>query len=100
MLIVREVFKAKPGQASKLAKLMKKAFIGDSEMIIMTDIVGDYNTVVAEMHVESLAQFEKEMEEYRSGEQASKMDPEVAEQMKNYTEMYLTGRREIYQIVE
>jgi len=100
MLIVREVFTAKPGQASKLAKLFKKGFAGYPEARIMTDMVGNYNTVVVEMPVASLAQFEKEMEDYKSGKPDPKMDPKVAEEMSKYTEMYMTGRREIYSIVE
>lgn len=97
MFIIREVFTAKPGQASKLAKLFKKVF---PEGRVMTDFVGNYNTVVVEMQTESLAEFEKEMEEYKSGKPDPKMDPDVAEEMSKYTEMYLTGRREIFQIVE
>ncbi len=100
MLIVREVFTAKPGQASKLAKLFKKAFGTDLNARVMTDLVGDYNTVVMEMQVKSLAEFEKQMEEYKSGKPDPKMDPKVAEEMSKYAEMYLTGRREIFQIVE
>jgi hypothetical protein len=100
MLIIREVFKAKPGQASKLAKLFRKALAADTSMRVMTDMVGDYNTVVCEMEVESLAEFEKQMEEYRSGKPDPKMDPELAEEMSRYTEMYLTGRREIYRIID
>lgn len=96
MLIIREVFTAKPGQASKLAKLFKKGFGSDPKARVMTDLVGSYNTVVMEIQAESLAEFEKQMEEYKSG----KMDPEVAKEMSNYTEMYLTGRREIFQVVE
>jgi len=99
MLIIREVFTAKPGQASKLAKLFKKAFGGDPNMRIMTDMVGDYNTVVVEMSVNTLAEFEKQIEEYKSGKPDPKMDPAVAEEMSKYTEMYMTGRREIFQIV-
>jgi hypothetical protein len=53
-----------------------------------------------EMQVNSLAEFEKQMEEYKSGKPDPKMDPQVAEEMSKYTEMYLTGRREVYQIVE
>lgn len=100
MFIIREVFTAKPGQASKLAKLFKKAFSNGREVRVMTDYVGSYNTVVVEMQAESLAEFEQEMEEYRSGKRDSEMDPNVAEEMSSYTEMYLTGRREIYRIVE
>ena len=100
MLIIREVFTAKPGQASKLAKLFKKGFSGDSNARVMTDMAGDFNTVVIETQVKSLAEFEKQMEEYKSGKPDPKMDPKVAEEMSKYTEMYLTGRREIFQLVE
>ena len=100
MLIIREVFTAKPGQASKLAKLFKKAMAGETNVRVMTDFIGDYNTVVCEMQVNSLAEFEKQMEEYKSGKPDPKMDPKVAEEMSNYTEMYLKGRREVYQILE
>ena len=100
MLIVREIFTAKPGQASKLAKLFKKAMPEDHNMIVMTDLVGDFNTIVAEYRVKTLAEFEKQMEEYKSGKPDPNMDPDVAKEMSKYTEMYLTGRREIYQIVD
>lgn len=100
MIIVREVITAKPGQASKLAKLFKKAFGTDSNVRIMTDMVGNYNTVVMEMQVKSLSEFEKMMEDYKSGKPDPNMDPKVAEEMSKYTEMYMTGRREIYQVVE
>lgn len=100
MLVIREVFTAKPGQASKLAKLFKKGFSGDPAVRVMTDMAGEYNTVVVEMSVGSLAEFEKQMEGYKSGKPDPKMDPKVAEEMSKYTEMYLTGRREIFQIVE
>jgi hypothetical protein len=100
MLIIREVFTAKPGQASKLAKLFKRAMANQPNVRIMTDFVGNYNTVVSEMQVESLAEFERQMEEYKSGKPDPKMDPEVAEELSRYTEMYISGRREIYQVIE
>jgi hypothetical protein len=100
MLIIREVFTAKPGQASKLAKLFKKAFASDSNVQVMTDLAGEYNTVFMEMQVKNLAEFERQMEEYKSGKPDPKMDPKVAEELSKYTEMYLTGRREIFQIME
>jgi hypothetical protein len=100
MLIIREIFTAKPGQASKLAKLFKKAMPEDHNMTVMTDLVGDFNTIVAEYRVKNLAEFEKQMEEYKSGKPDPNIDPDVAKEMSKYTEMYLTGRREIYQIVD
>ena len=96
MLIVRDIFTAKPGQASKLAKLFKKAFANYPNVRIMTDVVGNYNTVVMEMQMNNLAEYEKMMEEYKSGN----IDPQVAKEMSNYSEMYLYGRREIFRIEE
>jgi hypothetical protein len=98
MYLIREIFTAKPGNASKLAKLMKK--MPGPKGRIMTDMVGPYNTVVAEFEVKSLAEWEKEMEGYKSGKGMEGVDPELAKEMSNYTEMYLTGRREIFQIHE
>ena len=100
MLIVREIFTAKPGHASKLAKLFKKVFGHDPNVKIMTDMVGDYNTVVMEMQVKSLQEFEKSMEDYKSGKPDPNISPEVMEEMSKYTEMYTKGKREIFQIVE
>jgi hypothetical protein len=100
MIIIREVFTAKPGQASKLAKLFRRAFRTDSNIRVMTDMVGEYNTVVMEMQVRSLAEFEKEMEEYRTGKPDPRIPPDVAEELSKYTEMYLAGRREIFQTVD
>ncbi len=100
MYIIREVFTAKPGQASKLAKLFKKMLTGSMKGRVMTDMAGPYNTVVMEVEAKSLAEWEKQMEEYKSGKPDPKMDPKVAEEMSKYTEMYQSGRREIFQIVE
>ena len=100
MLIVRETFVARPGNAGKLAKLFRKAFPDDKTMRVMTDYIGNYNTVVVEMQVATLAEFEKQMEDYKSGKPDPNMDPKVAEEMSKYTEMYIKGRREIFQIVE
>jgi hypothetical protein len=100
MLLIREVFTGKPGQASKLAKLLKKASGDDANVRVMTDMVGDYNTVVTERQINSLIEFEKQMEEYKSGKPDPKMDPNVVEELSKIKEMYITGRREIFQILE
>ena len=98
MLIVREVFTAKPGQASKLAKLFKRAMAGMGEIRVMTDLVGNYNTVVMEQPVRDLAEYERKLGEYKT--KTIPMDPQVAEEFAHYTELYVTGHREIFQIVE
>ena len=100
MLIIREVFTAKPGQASKLAKLFRRAFLPAANVRVMTDFIGKYNTVIVEFPVQKLSDFEKQMDDYKAGKPDPLMDPKVMEEMSNYAEMYLTGRREIYQIIE
>ena len=100
MLIIRDVFTAKPGQASKLARLLKKVFGHEPGARVMTDLIGPYNTVVLEMTVKDLSEFERHMEEYRTGKRTPTMDPKVAEEMSNYTEMWQTGRREVFQLLE
>jgi hypothetical protein len=93
MLIVREVFVAKPGCASKLATLMKATvqagWVGNCR--VMTDMTGDFNRVVLETEVESLAELEQRMQEY-SNNQA------LHEKMKGYTDLYETGGREIFRV--
>ncbi len=93
MLIVREVFIAKPGQASKLAKLMKSVMDGmPTKCRVMTDLTGDFNRVVLETEVGSLAELENRLQEYGK-------DEKMKEKMKGYTDMYLTGSREIFSVL-
>lgn len=93
MLIVREVFVAKPGCASKLAARFQEAvqagMVGDCQ--VMTDATGDFNRVVLETRVDSLAGFEKRMQEYMSNKA-------MHEKMKGYTDLYQTGSREIFRV--
>lgn len=98
MLIVREVFTAKPGQASKLAKLFKRSMGAETGVRVLTDYIGDYNTVVIEMQVENMAQWERQIEEYKSGK--APMGDTTPEEWASYTTMWKTGRREVWQVVE
>ena len=92
MLIVRETFTAKPGQAGKLAKLMKEVLESvPGKCRVLTDVVADLNTVVLETEVEDLAAFEKRIQQYMA-------DESIRQKMQGYTDMYITGRREIYRI--
>ena len=95
MFIVRDIFTAKPGMASKLAKLMKEAFesFPDDKSRVLTDAVADYNTVVMETEVEALADLEKRMKRYMK-------DPALKKKMAGYTELWQTGRREILRLVD
>ena len=99
MFIIREVLIAKPGSAGKLARLMKEsmALIGgrSANTKVLLDFVTDFNKIVIEHEIESLAEFEKEMEDYKKNP-----DPKMMALMKGYQDLYQTGYREIYKVVE
>jgi hypothetical protein len=94
MIIVHDIFICKPGNASKLAKLFKEVMSKNKDFVqVLTDISGPYNKVVMVTQFESLSAFDKSWEQ---------TDPEemkrMQEMMKGYTDMYLTGSREIYRV--
>lgn len=94
MYIVRNTFTAKPGMASKLANVLKEtmAAMTGIKVRITTDYIGPMNTVVMEMEVAEIADFERTFKEY--GERA-----DIREKMKGYTDLYAEGRREIYKVI-
>lgn len=97
MIIVREVFFAKPGQASTLAKLMHEVMsevYPNGSVRIMTDYISEFNKVVMETELSDLAAFEQRMAEYRNN-----TNQVLKDKMAGYVDMYYEGRREIYQLV-
>ena len=94
MLIVRNTFIARPGQAGKLASQLKDmATVGNLRNVrVMTDLTGDFNHVVMEHEVESAAEFEHLITKYSS-------DPQAREKAKGYTDLWTTGRRELFRVV-
>jgi hypothetical protein len=95
MLIVRDVFIAKAGMASKLAKLMKDVWAKEPgyKVRLLTDAVGDYNTVVLETELPDLAALDKRMQMYNERE-------DLRKKMAGYTDLYLQGRREVLRVVD
>jgi hypothetical protein len=93
MIVVRNCFVAKPGQASKLAAQMKEAVAAAKlpKVRVLTDLTGEFNRVVMEYEVENVAEFETRMKEYGTNQA-------MREKMKGYTDLYITGSREILQI--
>lgn len=101
MLLVREIMYCKPGKVRPMVekflamnKLAPKA--GMPKMRIMTDFVAErYWTIVAEMEVETLGEFDKMM-------QGTGQDPQTAKEfenlMKGYHDLVDYGKREIYKI--
>jgi len=95
MILVRSCFVAKPGCASKLAAQFKEAiklspFLAKAR--VMTDVTGDFNRVIMEHEAKDLAEFEAAMKDYASNQA-------VRDAMKGYTDLYLTGTREVLQIL-
>lgn len=90
MIVVRTVFIAKPGQASRLAAQFKSAAAaaGIPRHRVLTDVTGDSNRVVLEYEVESVGEFESQMSEYAKGEA-------MRTALQGYTDLYLTAHREL-----
>lgn len=101
MLLIREVMYCKPGKVRPLVekflamnKLSAKA--GMPKMRVMTDFCAEqYWTLVAEMEVSSMAEFEKMM---AGGGQNAEAMKEMETIMKDYHELVVKGRREVYKI--
>ena len=96
MIIVHDTFICKPGNASKLAKLFKEHMSGQKEHVnVMTDMTGQYNRVVMVSKFDSLVAYENSWKEMEKDTEAMK---KMQEAMKGYTEMYLSGSREIFRV--
>lgn len=95
MILVHDIFICKPGNASKVAKLFKEVMTGDDMVNIMTDLSGQYNKVVIVTKYDSLAAFEASWKKYEENTEEMK---KMREKMAGYTDMYLTGSREIYRV--
>lgn len=101
MLLVREIMHCKPGKVRPMIekfiamdKLGRKA--GMPKMRVMTDFCGErYWTIVAEMEVASVAEFEKMMQ--GTGQSAEDLK-EMERLMEGYHDLVESGRREIYKI--
>ena len=94
MIVVRNTFIAKPGQASKLAAQLKEmAAAGQlKNHRVLTDVTGDFNQVVMEYEVESVTGFEETFKKYSS-------DPLIREKAKGYTDLWTTGSRNLFRVM-
>ena len=96
MILVHDIFVAKPGNASKLAKMFKEATKDSPDVKhILTDMTGAYNRVIMISQYENLNAYEKSWEKMMEDKEAMK---KMEEAMKGYLDMYQTGSREIYRV--
>ena len=93
MIVVRNCFVAKPGHGSKLAAQLKEAAAAAKipRSRVLTDLTGDFNRVILEYEAENVTEFEARMKQYMT-------DSVFREKMKGYTDLWITGNREILQI--
>ena len=102
MFLIREIMYCKPGKVRPLVdkfKAMGKLSdrLGMPKMRIMTDFCAErYWTIVAEMEVADLNEFERMMSAMPQGtdEDMKKME----EVMKGYHDLVDLGKREIYRV--
>jgi len=101
MLRIREIMYCKPGKVRPLVeKFLAMQKIGEKigmpKMRIMTDFCAEqYWTVVSEMDVSSMAEFEK----FMGSPQGSPEDlKQLEEIMKGYHDLVERGKREIYKL--
>ena len=93
MIIVRNCFIAKPGNASKLAAQLKEAAAAAKipKYRVLTDLTGEFNRVILEFEAENVSEFEARMKQYGT-------DEAFREKMKGYTDLWITGTRELLQV--
>ncbi|HTR68286.1 MAG TPA: hypothetical protein VMH85_21075 [Terriglobales bacterium] len=94
MLVVRNCFVAKPGNASKLAAQLKEAAATANipRHRVLTDLTGEFNRVILEYEAENVSEFDARMKDYATNQK-------FREKMKGYTELWVSGNREILQVM-
>ena len=101
MFLIREVMYCKPGKVRPMVeKFVAMSALGEKvgmpRMRVMTDFSAErYWTVVAEMEVNDLQEFERMMTTPQGSEEDMKQFEEL---MKGYHDLVESGRREIYTI--
>ncbi|MHB0970210.1 MAG: hypothetical protein ACYC7A_03025 [Thermoanaerobaculia bacterium] len=93
MVIIRNVFQCKPGQAKNLVALLKQTFVGSPGMPqarVMTDLSAGFWTVVLETEAASLEEWEKQMSASTASGARSPME--------GYMELVTGGYREIFRV--
>lgn len=98
MLLIRDVFRCRPGKAGEVARRLQatlpstEAEDGFRNCRVLVDYVGAYWTVVMEGEVDDLSQFDHHMAGYGSR-------PAVQEAMRGYTDLVESGYREVFRIL-
>jgi hypothetical protein len=96
MIVVHDIFVCKPGNASKLAKLFKEwaDVVPKKNVVIMTDMTGQFHRVISSAHYKSLAEYEEDSKNMGQTPE----EKAIMEKFKNMNEMYVSGSREIFKV--
>lgn len=98
MIIVHDIFVCKPGNASKIAKMMKEwaEVKPKKNTYVMTDMTGQYHRVIIATNYDSLSAYEDETNNMTKNQTPE--EKKVMEKFKDMNEMYVSGSREIYKV--
>lgn len=95
MIVVRNVFKLKFGEAKQALALWNEYFSDpdsiQSKYRLMTDLVGDFYTMVMEVYYEDLTAFQNESR--------NSNDPKFGEFYSKFVAITESGYREIFSVV-
>ena len=99
MIVVRDIFKLRFGKAKDAIKHLKRgreilSKAGYPVARILTDLTGDYYTIVMETEVESFAEFEQGLQD------ASGMDEWQKIYREDFVPLVREGRREVFHLVD
>lgn len=95
MYLIRDVFQARPGKAKDLVKMFKQAAPhfekteGVKNIKVMTDITGNYWSVVLQSETEDIGGFIGNL-------RSATMSEELKEILNGYMDCVAGGHREIY----
>ena len=101
MYVIREIMYCKPGKVRPLIEKFKamnelSVKVGMPRMRLLTDFAAEqYWTLVAEMEVQTIEEFERMMSAPAGSEEDMKKFEEI---MKGYHDLVDRGKREIYKI--
>ena len=98
MIIVHDTFVCKPGQASKMAKLMKEwaEIKPKKNTYVMTDQTGQFHRVLIATNYDSVTAYEEETKNMMANQTPE--EKILMEKFKDMNEMYVSGGREIYKV--
>ena len=98
MIVVRDMFHIQPDQMKKAKELVREGreilkSQGYAPMRAMTDLTGDYYTLVLVSEYQSVAEFESALKKVQSNRKWQKFYPKLRK-------LILGGRRELFTVIE